>query len=78
VRAGANSAVGTLAQLVFLPTAYIFGWLSQTYTVFQAAWVIVIITATAMIIFCLKVLPMKQTFAVDKKDINEATSHINR
>lgn len=76
VRAGASSTVGTLAQLIFLPTVYLFGWLSDTYTVFRAAWVIVAVTVLATLLFCLKVLPRKNTFAVDDKDIADAETYL--
>ena len=33
----------TIAQLIFLPLAYLFGWLSKTYSVFQASYLLIAI-----------------------------------
>jgi Major Facilitator Superfamily len=57
VRTGASSAVGTMAMLVFLPVAYLFGWICNRYTVFQGGWVIVLITVVAITAFCARILP---------------------
>jgi hypothetical protein len=59
VRTGASSAVGTVAMILFLPVAYLFGWISNRDTVFQGAWVIVMIVVVALLAFCVKVLPTK-------------------
>lgn len=71
IRAGSSSVVGTLAQLVFLPVAYLFGWLSNSYSVFQAAWVVVIVTVVAVTIYCFRILPSKSTFSGSEKDTIE-------
>lgn len=63
IRAGSSSVVGTLAQLTFLPITYLFGWLSNTYSVFRAAWVVIAVTIIAMLIFCFKVLSRQKTFS---------------
>ena len=69
IRAGSSSAVGTLAQLTFIPVTYLFGWLSNTYSVFKAAWVVIVVTILAVVIFCVKVLPRKSAFPGSTHDI---------
>jgi MFS family permease len=69
IRAGSSSAVGTLAQLTFIPVTFLFGWLSNTYSVFKAAWVVIGVTILAVVIFCLKVLPRKSAFPGSTHDI---------
>ncbi len=43
LRAGATSTANTIAQIVFLPIAYFFGFVTQHFSVFQASWLIVAI-----------------------------------
>jgi len=71
IRAGSSSAVGTLSQIAFIPTALLFGWLSNSYSIFAAAWVVVVVTVAAVGIFCLKVMPHRSSFPVDDEDIVE-------
>ena len=73
IRAGSSSAVGTLAQLSFIPVTFLFGWLSNTYSVFKAAWVVIVVTILAVVIFCVKVLPRNKAFPVSTQDIIEET-----
>jgi MFS family permease len=40
VRAGAMSAISTMSKLLFIPVAMSFGFLSQTTSVFTAAWIV--------------------------------------
>lgn len=49
IRAGASSVVTTLGYLCFLPIAYLFGHISQNYSIFQAAWVLIAMTVAIMI-----------------------------
>jgi MFS family permease len=56
IRAGASSAVGTLAMLVFLPITYVFGVVSSQYSVFRGAWVVVAVTTASTIAFCIRIL----------------------
>jgi MFS family permease len=60
VRTGSSSTVGTFTQLVVIPFTYLFGQLSNSSSVFHAAWVVVAVTIAAVFIFCFKVLPSKQ------------------
>jgi hypothetical protein len=69
IRAGSSSAVGTLAQLTFIPVTFLFGWLSNTYSVFKAAWMVIVVTILAVVIFCVKVLPRKSAFPGSTHDI---------
>lgn len=43
IRTGASSTIGTIAQIIFLPIAYLFGWLSKTYSIFQASYLVILI-----------------------------------
>jgi MFS family permease len=43
VRSGASSLVTTIGTLLFLPIALLFGFISDRYTVFRAAWIVVIL-----------------------------------
>lgn len=40
VRAGAASAVSTLCRIIIIPLAVFFGYLSRTYSIFAATWVL--------------------------------------
>lgn len=48
VRVGAASVVTTIGLIVFLPIAYLFGEMSDRYTVFQASWVIIVLLAASL------------------------------
>lgn len=49
VRSGVSSIVSTVGTLVFLPLAYLFGYISDHQSVFKAAWIAVSIAALACI-----------------------------
>jgi len=72
IRAGSSSVVGTLAQVVFIPVTLLFGWLSNTYSIFAAAWVVVAVTVVALSIFCVKVMSHRSSFPANEGDIIEA------
>lgn len=40
IRAGASSAINTLARIIFLFAAVLFGWVAESFTVFNAGWVL--------------------------------------
>jgi MFS family permease len=76
IRAGSSSAVGTLSQVAFIPTTFLFGWLSSSYSIFTAAWVVVAVTVVTVVTFCLKIAPHKRVFPVDVEDIVEAEAFL--
>lgn len=49
IRAGASSAISTFSRILVIPTVILVGYLSQTFDIFRAAWVI-------CVIFCFVVL----------------------
>lgn len=56
VRSGAASAISTLGRVIFIGIALGFGWLSQVYSVFSAAWLI-LIPLTFICVFLYKAVP---------------------
>ena len=69
IRAGASSAISTFSTILFLPTAFLFGSLSETYSIFNASWVVVGATVLASI-GLFKVLSYKpQALAVQADDL---------
>ena len=50
VRAGASSALGTTSRLLLVPIGLLFGWLSAQYSVFNAAWVLVVLSVVALVL----------------------------
>lgn len=65
IRAGAASAVSTITRVLVIPVVLLFGFLSREYTVYNAAWVFVIIMLL-MTVFVLK------TFTVNRR-LSEVT-----
>lgn len=43
IRAGASSAISTLGRGLIIPTALLIGYLSTTFSIFKAAWIIVVL-----------------------------------
>jgi MFS family permease len=56
VRAGASSSLSSLARIFVIPVSLLFGTISATYSVFNAAWIVVVL---AVIIFTLEYLRPK-------------------
>lgn len=48
VRAGASSAVNTVARLFNIPLVLLFGWLAGHYSVYAAAWIIVVLVGLGL------------------------------
>jgi MFS family permease len=65
LRAGVSSTVGTVAQLAFLPTAYLFGRISNTHGIFGAAWLVVGVTVLCAVIFAVKIVPLDRVAAAE-------------
>lgn len=59
IRVGAASVVATIGGIVFLPVAYLFGEISHRYSIFSAAWVIIVILV-AVILSGVKVVASKR------------------
>ncbi len=78
IRAGSSSAVGTLAQLTFIPVTYLFGWLSNTYSVFRAAWVVIVVTVAAAAIFCVKIIPRNEALVVNADNLAETETYLEK
>jgi MFS family permease len=72
VRAGAGSAVGTVAMIASLPVAYLLGRLSTSYTIFDAAWLVVGFTIAAAAVFSVKVAGRAQTSPCPSEEIGAA------
>jgi MFS family permease len=49
IRAGSASAVGTIGQVVVIPLTLLFGWVSDNFHVFKAAWIIIALVLLATI-----------------------------
>jgi MFS family permease len=49
IRAGSASAVGTIGQVVLIPLTFLFGWVSDNFHVFKAAWIIIVLVLLATI-----------------------------
>lgn len=43
IRAGAASTAQTLGQLMLIPTVYLFGFLTENFTIFHASWLAVVV-----------------------------------
>lgn len=56
VRSGAASAISTLGRVIFIGIALGFGWITQAYSVFSAAWLI-LIPLTLICVFLYKAVP---------------------
>jgi len=67
LRAGVSSMVGTFSQLAFLPTAYLFGRISNAHGIFGAAWLVVAVTAISAVIFAIKVMPLDRKFPSEEE-----------
>lgn len=46
IRAGASSAVSTFSRTLIIPTALLIGYLSDKFSIFTAAWVVVVLVLT--------------------------------
>jgi MFS family permease len=66
LRAGVSSTVGTVSQLAFLPTAYLFGRISNVHSIFGGAWLVVAITTVSVVIFCIKIIPLDRVVTRDE------------
>jgi hypothetical protein len=51
IRAGSASAVGTIGQIVLIPLTFLFGIMSDNFSVFKAAWIIIMLVLLAAITY---------------------------
>lgn len=58
VRAGAASAVSTFARVLLIPFGLAFGFLSNRFDVFSAAWLLLVLTAIVFICYMRKYRPL--------------------
>jgi MFS family permease len=50
VRAGASSSLSSLARIFVIPVSLLFGTVSATYSVFSAAWIVVVLAALVFLL----------------------------
>ncbi len=54
IRAGASSAINTFARICIIPLGLLFGYISEHYSVFSAAWILFVITILSVVFILLE------------------------
>jgi len=60
IRVGVSSVVATIGYVIFLPMAYLFGQISNKYTVFNASWILIISSVASIFLISKVVAPNRR------------------
>jgi MFS family permease len=78
IRAGAVSAISSISKLIFIPTALIFGFASQSMGIFGSAWIIV----GLVILLCVSILValrgIKNSSNLSEVDLSVQLDSVNK